>query len=196
MLEIVLKNKQKLVFAKCVFACLLFGVKVLVSIFLGYFLLFGRVGLRNIIFKCQNTPFPLSTQGRFTFTKLSLKVNQLILLQQVFQAIANTKLPCLSVLWPLTHSLEPRHSSTPSRHCLSIQACISHHHFFYSCHSFEHVFSVANLHFLPHGHISYPMHYLERRNEKVSSCPSPQPFTQSVQQRRLLASQVPSIDCF
>ena len=52
MLEIVLKNKQKLVFAKCVFACLLFGVKVLVSIFVGYFLLFGRVGLRKIIFKC------------------------------------------------------------------------------------------------------------------------------------------------
>ena len=51
-LKLFKKNKQKLVFAKCVFACLLFAVKVLVSIFQGCFLLFGFVGLRDIIFKC------------------------------------------------------------------------------------------------------------------------------------------------
>ena len=50
------KKKKKLVFTKCVFACLLFSVNVLVSIFLGCFLLFGCDGLRNNISKFYNTP--------------------------------------------------------------------------------------------------------------------------------------------
>ena len=55
-LEIVWKNNQKLFFAKCVFSCLLFGVKVLVSTFVRYCLLFGSVGLQDVILEYFNTP--------------------------------------------------------------------------------------------------------------------------------------------
>ena len=149
------------------------------------------------------------------------------------EATINSEQPCLSVLEPLTRSLELCHSSNASKPCL-LQSMLGkcHHRSFLSLLHFwvcfwTHIFTLEifsqssffvatsshTLHCMKsvrirsfaglysvqiwqntdqkkseYGHFSrIATHHLERANNKVSFSPSPQLFTLSIQQRRLIS---------